>query len=135
MPTLEFTYVDPTNILHDIAPVVEGSKVGIVLHSDYGFDADKPYETTFRITGSEISIAGAKLIFKVAGIYDSVKFLGEVVKGSKKGTSSDAISQLAKECGLIAKVAENTLDKMVWIPNRGIYHDFMRNIMRSWTRW
>lgn len=129
LPTLEFTFKDPDNSLHDLTQLVEGAKIGIVLHSDNGRDKGKPYEVMFRCIGSRAMIQGNQLIFTASGIYDSAKFLGGVVTKAEKGTSADVVSKLAKECGLKADCLKNAADSMVWMPVRQTYSDFIHKII------
>lgn len=128
LPTYEFTFKDPDNSLHDLVQLVEGAKVSIVLHSANGRDKEGPYETTFRCMGSRAQIQGNSLTFLSSGVYDSAKFLGGVVKKAESGTSSDVIGKLAKECGLKFKGLDGANDKMVWMPSRQTFCDFIHKI-------
>jgi hypothetical protein len=128
LPTLKFVFNDPNNLLHDVATLTDSSKVTVVLHSDNGFDQGQPYEITFRIIGTKLTIKGARLLYTASGVYDSSKYLAGLVKKSYKGTSSKVIGQLAGECGLKPQTAESVSDSMSWLPNRITYSDFVHSV-------
>ena len=128
LPTIEFVIDDPVNFLHDFAKLADGSKATVLFHSDYGFDVGKPYEITFRITGTQLKIYGASLHYTCNGIFDSVKYLGALVKESFKGHTSEVMGKLASQVGLTLKTPPTTNDSQIWLPTRQTFSQFCHHL-------
>lgn len=115
LPAFRLQYKDRSGFLHDTAPISDGSKMGIIMHSGNMDDPESPQDMTFRIMGCEAVPSGNAIDYRIAGTLDSMKYLRGIAKMPYNDTSKGALSKIAKEVGLKFD-GDSTNDKMPWLP-------------------
>lgn len=129
VPACRFVYKDTTAFLHDTAPISDGSKLGIIMHSGNPGDPESPQDMTFLITGSGADPKGSCLEYRIAGALDHVKYLAGLAKMPMNDTSKGALAKIAQQSGLKFE-GDSTSDKMPWLPKNQstILSDFANTI-------
>ena len=124
VPQMRCTVYDLDGTLHDLAPA-DGTIVGIGLDEGRG-----PLEPmSFRLCGGpKVHAAGTALSFTMSGYLNSMTYMREQVAQAFTGSSSDVISQLASQVGLIPKDIAPTNDSQVWLPQPISYAKFIQSI-------
>jgi hypothetical protein len=115
LPAFRLQYKDRTAFLHDNAPISDGSKMGIIMHSGNMNDPESPQDMTFRIMGCEATPAGDAINYRIAGTLDNMKYLRGIAKMPYNDTSNGALKKIAGEVGLKFE-GDSTNDKMPWLP-------------------
>lgn len=115
LPALEFTYSDPNNALID-NPLVDDTKIDIVLHSANYSDPEQPLLFQFRAKGAAYQPHGNRIFVRCAGIFDRMDFLRGIQKMPVEGPSSEGIKKIGSQTGFGKFDIDSTNDKMWWRP-------------------
>jgi hypothetical protein len=115
VPTLKFVYSDPINALVKY-PLVDGTKIDIVLHSDNPNDPEPPIQYTFRASGAAYEPQGNRIFVRCTGVFDRMEYLRKMQKMPEQGNSSDAIKSVLSKNGFGKFDIDSTKDKMWWRP-------------------
>lgn len=112
---LQFVYSDPNNALVR-SPLIDDTKIDIVLHSANYADPEPPILFEFRAKGAEYTPMGNRLLVRCAGIFDRMNYLRGIQKMPVQGNSSDGIREVASKAGFGKFNVDSTNDKMWWRP-------------------
>ena len=115
LPTLKFVYSDPTNLLVKY-PLIDGTKIDVVIHSENPNDPEPPVQYTFRAQGAEYTPQGKRIFVRCAGIFDRMEYLRKIQKMPEKGNASDAIKSILGKNGFAKFDIDSTKDMMWWRP-------------------
>lgn len=128
IPTCEIVFSDVSNKLIEEVTLADGVTITILL----GRSIDEYDTYNFRVYSHDHTPSRATPQYRVMGILDAPKWFLEARKKPVKGTSSQAISELAGACNLKFD-GDNTSDSMIWMPGNDKYCRFARDIsIRGW---
>lgn len=86
------------------------------------------YDTyNMRVFSAPSDPSSGSMIYTITAYWDSYKWFMETTNTSITGTSADAISQIAQNCGLVA-VVDPTADQQTWRPGNKRHCAFARDI-------
>lgn len=126
LPTMSMSVRDNIAQFSEAAPPMDGQKITVLM--GHAQEEEEAKEYVFRVFGAPKSVpspGGMKHIIK--GILDAPKYLSTIVNKAYKGTSSEAIKNIAQEAELEAE-CDNTSDEMAWLPSRKSLGAFARFI-------
>jgi hypothetical protein len=125
LPSINMIMRDPTGLFGDKFYIGNGSKVSIKIARS---DEENVDEDVFLMKGVPATNQGRGLVeSKLYGVLDFPNYMYQVPKKAINGNSSEAIEEIAADCGLQAEV-DKTNDKMAWLHNRKPYCMWAHNI-------
>ena len=118
-PTFDMLILDSSGTILNPMPT-DGMKLRMTM----GDSINAPNTYEFMCAGQPVVVPTARgQAVRISGILDVPKLFHSVCKGSIEGTSTEAISKLAKDCGLVevdaegnSRIDKSAGDNMKWLP-------------------
>jgi len=114
VPQFRIIYLDSSDIISRMTPIIDGTPISIRMGIPNSDEA--PYEFQFRSFSSPLqnTSSGPRAKYTIAGFLDTMRYLRGSAEGGKRGTSAQAIEEIANRCGLESLV-DPTNDEMMWL--------------------
>lgn len=129
LPTLHFSLIDQSQILKRRNILKDACKITIVIKAK-GKEEEKAYR--FRMFSYRPQQNASGDIYDIDGYLDSIPMWLTRQNVGYRGTTSNVISQIASQSGLMPKV-EETNDSQLWLPQNRTNANFIHYLVkRGW---
>lgn len=131
LPSIKLTVHDTNAYILEKLGINDGSPIEVEVGDGRG---GKTGTMKFKVVGQPDSkpASGGELV-TLSGVLDNVAWLRKIAQGSFKGTSGNAIQQLAAQAGLTA-IIDPSADAMTWLANNKPLAAMARHVAsRAWA--